>query len=220
MLSTGLDSHPELQVAGEVLVHPTEHGIDLSGYRFRSSRKRIHKILKQTFSRFNGCIIHRKQHVAIHPIRSRKNMKVIFLSRRDWPRHLASLLVAKHSHVWHVASKKAQLYTNCGISEVYIPHDQVIIKPWQALWYLQRLAQRELQALTDLRSHQIFRLTYEDMLRDWDRVTSQVLDFLEVSPTSLTPLTRQQESRPLSEVIANLDELQKFFSGTRWEFSE
>lgn len=53
----------------------------------------------------------------------------------------------------------------------------------------------------------LLELTYEELVRNWEAATRGVQEFLGAPPIRLRPAKQKQESRPLSEVIINYDQV-------------
>jgi len=62
--------------------------------------------------------------------------------------------------------------------------------------------------------HSIHELSYEDVVGDRDAVLGDVQSFLGVEPKHLTVTLQRQNPEPLSELIANYDEIRREFKGT------
>ena len=58
---------------------------------------------------------------------------------------------------------------------------------------------------------------YEDLVEDSDRIMADVQDFLGLEIRPVVPLTHKQARRPISEAIANFEELRQAFRGTEWQ---
>ena len=65
--------------------------------------------------------------------------------------------------------------------------------------------------------HACHTVTYEDIVQQRGKTLSEVQTFLDVKPRRLIPATRRQNPEPLSELIANYEELRDAFQGTEFE---
>ena len=63
----------------------------------------------------------------------------------------------------------------------------------------------------------VLRLTYEDLVAQRSDEMARVRSFLGQPPATATTRLVKQATRPLAELVENLDELRRHFHGTRWE---
>lgn len=66
-------------------------------------------------------------------------------------------------------------------------------------------------------AHPKYDVIYEDLLADFNQQATRIQDFLGVKRMKLEPDTYKQSQKPLSQAIANYQELKEKFAGTRWE---
>jgi LPS sulfotransferase NodH len=133
----------------------------------------------------------------------RRDQHVVYLTRRDRLAQYASMLVAEHTGVYHP-------YDN---DPLYRPENRpkITIDPQQFLdWTRQRddlFAERRRQ----LAGKPSLDLDYETLTGQWARAIARVQDFLGVDQLPLEQGKRKQETRPLSEVVSNYDELRHLY---------
>jgi uncharacterized protein with von Willebrand factor type A (vWA) domain len=63
------------------------------------------------------------------------------------------------------------------------------------------------EALSFFEGHDMLRVTYADLINNWDETTRHIQTFLDVTPQPLKQSTRKQNPYPLSELITNYDEV-------------
>ncbi|MCF6224860.1 MAG: hypothetical protein L3J22_00955 [Xanthomonadales bacterium] len=68
--------------------------------------------------------------------------------------------------------------------------------------------------------HGRLHITYENLIQDWDQLTTDIQNFVGAKATSVEKSLRKQEYMPLSQRCPNLAELQTFFQNSpyRWMF--
>ncbi len=65
--------------------------------------------------------------------------------------------------------------------------------------------------------HPLLELIYEDLARDYETEMKRVQDFLSVPYQDVQPSIYKQSHKPLSQTIANYQDLKAQFAGTPWE---
>lgn len=213
LLASSLDGHPQVRCYGE-LFHPE----DLPDNRIEGPHTGAAAdvgdaaaLLRAAFRR-DGHRARGFKAMAFLPLPSQARwsdawerlrdvhgLQVLWLTRQNRVAQFASMEVARQTGVFH-------------------PHDHdplyraehrptVSIDPARfRAWVAERdalLARRRAQ-LGGLRS---LELDYETLTGDWAASLARVQAFLGVDALPLEPVKRKQESRPLTEVIRNYDEL-------------
>ncbi|MFC1688670.1 sulfotransferase [Pseudomonadota bacterium] len=64
------------------------------------------------------------------------------------------------------------------------------------------------------RQHPFHEVSYEELVTSRERCLREMMAFLDVDAVPLSSRTKKQNSRQLSEILENFDELQSFFAGT------
>ncbi|WP_422362219.1 sulfotransferase domain-containing protein [Reichenbachiella sp.] len=113
-------------------------------------------------------------------IASNPNIKIIDLSRKDSRAAFSSLKIAKKSGTWS-STRNNQ---NKGNS--------VFIAEKESDSYTENLELNRARVLHELKFHEVFSLSYEDLVRNEGREMDRVQNFLNVTPVSLFSLLRKQ----------------------------
>jgi LPS sulfotransferase NodH len=128
------------------------------------------------------------------------DLHVLYLTRRDRLAQYASLLLAGQTGVYHPYDNDPLLrpeHRPC-----------VTIDPQE---FRQWVAQRDAlfaQRRRRLAGLPAFEMDYETLTGAWDATMLHMQQFLGVAPRALEQGKRKQETRPLSETIANYAELE------------
>jgi LPS sulfotransferase NodH len=210
MLATALDQHPDLKVAGEVLVRPERYGV----YAELEEEGQPCLTIEDTWSKYNGFINHR-HHASPwtwNYISGLSDVIFISLKRRNMLAALVSQKIADKTEIWHLQQAESALLdakTDDWVADARPPEVQVEIPFKEADEFLRttrRRCQDIDQQMMNFR-HPFLELYYEDLGANWTHWLSIVQTILGVQPLRLLPATRKQEQRPLSESIANFDSL-------------
>lgn len=214
LLQTSLDQHPDARCYGE-LFHPDAlPDNQLSGVdRYRMSG---HALLKRFFSEKGKKVVGFRAMIflpmpstpqwddAWRSLAGTSGLHVLYLIRRDRLAQYASVRVAQETRVWHPYEGDPILRPENRPSITISPEE---ISAWtkerDALFALRR---KQLQGLPSLT------LDYETLTGEWPRAIARVQEFLSLPPLPLPQARQKQEKRPLSEVIANYDEIARSIS--------
>jgi len=133
-----------------------------------------------------------------------KDLKVIFLTRRNLLASITSKEKAMKTGIWGIndTSKRDKL-------KVTLDYE----------WLVKQFNLRRrliTEAFNRLSNHQIFQITYEEIISDYKRKIRNIQNFLGVDFELHKPIQKKQEVQPLSEVITNYDELRDRFINTEW----
>lgn len=152
-----------------------------------------------------GCKIHVTQPAKTHAhwengwrvIEDHEDIKVISMARRDTLAQLASMKIASMTGRWADQSDLKER------PKVYIHPDEL----YYFNEYQRGMQQARLGAIDPQR---IYSVHYEDLIDNWQIVTSEILQFLglPVEPALSQPL-KKQENRPLEEIIINYSDFIK-----------
>jgi len=74
----------------------------------------------------------------------------------------------------------------------------------------------EAECALRFRSHDVIDLYYEDLVSDRDRQMQAIQTFLELRHEPVSSALVRQRRRPLSQDIANYDDLKRAFADTQW----
>ena len=212
MLATALNQHPDLEVVGEILVRPKLFEI---GQGKRLPDDEI-SIVNEAYEKFNGCIIHRQHIRAMEHLGKLSDLKVLFLTRKNWLAQLASEIRAHRTNVWHIVPEGVNYLSNDGLVKSKQSPTQFKIPLNRCFQFLREQTRLELQALEHLSHCPRLAVSYEGLYRDWEQMIKEVLGFLELDDAPLTPATLKQ-GLPASQTVINYDEIVHFFSNTRWD---
>ena len=136
-------------------------------------------------------------------------LKIIHLIRENRLRVRVSYLISQETQQWvkttqHAGESHPPMRVHVDISE------------WQKrMQYVD--AMRE-EALSFFDGHDVLRVTYTDLINNWDETTRHIQTFLDVTPQPLKRSTRKQNPYPLSELITNYGEVRAALRGTEWEW--
>lgn len=209
LLSTSLNAHPQIRCYGELFHPDTFPDNHLEEHdRFQMSGR---EVVRQAFAA-RGVKAAGFRAMVFLPmpaqphwedswdaLQERRGLRVIWLTRRDRLAQYASILVAQQTRVWHPSPEDPVLRPE---NRPTITIDPQEFRRWTAererLFALRR---QQLQASPSLE------LDYETLVAEWPDLIRRVETFLGVDPVELQPAKQKQEKRPLSEVIANYDEL-------------
>ena len=215
LLSTSLNTHPRIRCYGE-LFHPEtfpDNGLEQHD-RFQLSGR---DVVRHAFSApgvaaagFRAMVflpMSSQPHWADSwdALRERNDTRVIWLDRRDKLAQYASILVAQQTRVWHPSPDDPVLRPE---NRPTIEIDPQQLREWtdeRSALFAQRREQ--------LRGKSSLDLDYETLVSEWPAVIRRVQEFLDVEPLPLEPAKHKQEKRPLSEVIANYNELRAAQTG-------
>ncbi|HEX2853970.1 MAG TPA: hypothetical protein VHO24_12085 [Opitutaceae bacterium] len=215
MLASALNQHSQLRMAGEIFVRPSRFGLRPLSQAEASETGVLDAYIDEAYASFSGFIVHRNLPRCIEALGRRQDVAVIFLSRRQWLAEFASNRIAEHTQSWHVPSEAGEFLSDDG-ARIGITQPEIAVSVDDALAYLDAIIRREIGALRQLRSLRQLPVMYEDLVDNWDDCIRRICTFLNIPVEPLKPQTARQESRPISSVIKNWGEIDRFFSGTRW----
>ncbi len=134
-----------------------------------------------------------------------REMRVIHLKRRNIFRMLASKRIANRDQVWLSEEPLDQ------------PFEPVSLGIQDCEEFLERTLVNEREAEYALRLHATLPVYYEELCADAEMVMRGVLAFLHLPPAILTSNLIKQNPRPLSDLIANLEELRQHFARRHYD---
>lgn len=215
LLSATLDRHPEIRCRGE-LFHPEDfpdNQVPCGPRHALSARELVDRALGERYIRaagFRAMVFH--PDVGARPrwagawrvLASRPRLRAILLRREDVLAQYASLVIAQQTGRFN-PSPEDPLYDPTQRPRVRV--DPADLEQWR----------HERECLYArcrgwLADKPWLELRYEDLTADWAGSIEQIEDFLGVTHQPLAPAKQKQEQRPLSESIANYDELQRLLA--------
>ncbi len=214
MLATALNQHPDLEVAGEILVRPKLFEIG-NGRRLPDDEAAV---IDEAYEKFNGCIIHRQHVRAMEHLGKLPDLRVLFLTRQNWLAQLASEIRAHRTNVWHFVPEGVNYLSNDGTSKPTQPQTQLTISLDRCFQFLREQNRLELLALEHLSRRPLLVVAYEELQWKWEATIKEVLRFLELADAPLTPTTLKQ-GPPARHAVTNYDEICQLFANTRWDLS-
>jgi LPS sulfotransferase NodH len=133
-----------------------------------------------------------------------REIAVLHVKRRNILSQYLSLQLAHRTNVWAVTAPSAR------------PADPVTLDPAACERHFVEVRAMEDEADERFARHDSLSIDYEDLAADKTALMERVTTFLGLRMEALsTPLVRQR-TRPLSEAIANFDELKAAFDRTQW----
>jgi hypothetical protein len=209
MLATALDHHHSLRVAGEVLVRPERYDVRAD----TEAEGQPMLTIEDTWARYNGFINQRHHAPASWEyIAGLSDVVVISLKRRNVLAAFVSLKISESNNVWQ-----------------HQQHDSLLLDAFLDDWAVYRYdaehlveldfeetdnAIKDMLALYESVDHQmmdfrhpLLEVWYEDLIRDWNHWMSVIQLYLCVEPMPLKAATCKQETRPLSQIISNYEEI-------------
>ena len=209
LLSTSLNNHPQIRCYGELFHPETFPDNQLDGCdRFTLTGR---DVVREAFAA-NGATAAGFRAMIFLPMPAqpqwadswgalvdRDDLRVIYLLRRDELAQYASIAIADRTRIWHPSPD----------DPVLRPENRptITIDPQEFRDWSQQRAALLNQRREQLRGKPSLDLTYETLVSEWPAAIRTVQEFLGVEPVSLQPAKQKQEKRPLSEVVANYDEL-------------
>ena len=214
LLHSSLDAHPEVRCLGEllhtsVLPDNVPPGIDPRSRDEMSGRELVARAFDAGAIKaagFRAMIFlpsaeQARWQDAWDALAANEDLRVIYLTRRDRLAQYASVLVARETAVFHPPANDPVLKPE-NRPRVHV--DAAEFRRWT----------QERDELFDARRAQLegktsLEIDYETLTRDWAETIDAVQEFLGVERVTLGQVKQKQERRPLSEVIANYDQLAK-----------
>lgn len=153
------------------------------------------------------------QHAAVtEHLREQQHIKILHLKRRNRLERMLSAARSRASGVW-VASTKSTKPSRQPAIELAFEKCQRDFE---------RTENDEVKADAMFASHDVFQLTYEDLVADTRTKCDEIERWLGVRKAKLASEHKKLRTTTLRESIANYDELKERFADTKWahHFSE
>ncbi len=221
VLADSLSCHSDLRVLGEVLnIGPEDYWpafrrpLVAQVYPCQTDvtpDSDCASLLSHLFESYNGFVLHREFQLSeSNPtwdyLASKADLQVIHLYRRNLLRQYLSEQLALASQIWHAS-------TSGGT----IPDQQPIrIDPIRCLHTMRRRQKAFEEMRRHFNSRPSIRIDYEDIDEDLGRVLAYCQGFLGVPCQALPVRYRKLTSKPLSQLVSNLDEIRASFAGTEF----
>lgn len=138
-------------------------------------------------------------------IQQNKDIKIIFLRRKNLLASYTSLQAAKKTGIYNIRNESQRTEPTVKINY------KRCIKYFMDMEKYIELASEKLQY------HDLLEITYEDMIVDLEKSFAKFQEFLGVEVVSLEPKTIKREIRPLWKVISNYEQLHNQLLNTKWD---
>lgn len=224
MLISMLNAHRQALVFGEIFRRPDLIGWDVQPYASLTADRQL-ALYRSDPCRFLDTAVFRRwprqlravgfkvfyyharnaPHVAVWDYLARDtDILVIHIRRRNILAQFLSLQLAHMTDVW-------------AIGEARRPDAPPIpLEPEACRRHFEWVRTLECEADAFFANHKVLRMEYEALVADQGREQSRVQSFLGLDEQAISAKTRRQRTVPLSQGIANFDELEREFRGTEW----
>ncbi|MCB9233624.1 MAG: sulfotransferase [Bacteroidia bacterium] len=139
-----------------------------------------------------------------------KDLKVIHLKRENMLRILVSDLLAKQTGEKVSVSQKAMEQKLLKVNQIYLD-------PAETKAYFEKLKAFQDQYDAFFADHEVLQVRYDQLQNDANATFEKVFQFLGVKPRKTFSILIKQNTLPLSDLVANFEELRTYFIGTQWE---
>lgn len=200
MLHTYLNSHTQIKSYGEVLRENIEaNGIEketapyIESLAFKPHTKALKAIGLKLFyeyyedPRYSGSFKY---------VINRKDVKIIYLIRRDILKVYASLKIAQKTNVWSSVKSAGD-----G------PRPKITIDRNDYIRFREEHLRHRRLFLTLLKDHPLLEVAYEDLVQNPQPILNSIQQFLGVKPKALFTLLKQQNPGSVASLITNYDEV-------------
>jgi LPS sulfotransferase NodH len=140
-------------------------------------------------------------------LRDRRDIRVLHLKRRNRLAQFVSLTLAFKTDVWSVCSSTRPLGESGESLEVNAE---------ECRRHFAWVTGMEADCASFFEAHRVLDIYYEDLTRDSNEEMAAVQEFLGLDPETLPARTVRQQTRPLSQVVTNYEELRTRFKATEW----
>jgi len=210
LLSSSLNTHPDLRCLGELLHHRDFADNQLPAL----NRHQLHgpALVARALTGSDNLAAGFRAMVSLPDTAARPKWAGAWQTLAAWP-GLRVIVLRREDHLAQFASYCLALRTGCFTPSPEDPllrpenRPRLYLQPAElAAWIRQR---RHLYArrLALLGHKPCLHLSYETLIRDWPGQIRRIQGFLGLPPRRLEQVKVQQESRPLHEVVINFDQL-------------
>lgn len=199
LLRNSLNKHPDIFLHGEVLNHGWSHSLPPGQPRVLAALRTVPGKLAvgATLHCFQPDRSWRDWHTwepAWSGVAMDRDIRVVVLRRRDTLAQLCSDKIARELHNWGDQRRHGERPT-------------VRIDPEELRWYREATRLHYAHRLAQIGERETLTVWYEDLCDRWSETVAGVQEFLGVPHVELKQATVKNETRPLSEVIENWDEV-------------
>lgn len=200
MLHTYLNSHTEIKSYGEVLREnieanaiATETTPYIESLAFKPHTKALKAIgLKLFYEYFEDP----RYSSSFNYVINRKDVKIIYLIRRDILKVYVSLKIAQKTNVWSSVKSAGNE-----------PRPKITIDRNDYIQFREEHLRHRRLFVTLLKDHPLLEVAYEDLVQNPQPVLKSVQQFLGVKPKALFTLLKQQNPGSVESLITNYDEV-------------
>jgi LPS sulfotransferase NodH len=133
-----------------------------------------------------------------------RSIRILHIKRRNILEQYLSLQIANLTNIWSTQSRP-----RCELPPIRL-EAEACHKHFAWVRELER------EAAEFFRAHHVHNVYYEDLAADRRSQMRAVHGFLDIEDEAAEPTLVRQRNRPLSQSIANFDELRREFAETRW----
>ncbi|MFD1001721.1 sulfotransferase [Ohtaekwangia kribbensis] len=200
MLHTYLNSHTQIKSYGEVLREnieanaiATETAPYIESLAFKPHATALKAIgLKLFYEYYEDA----RYSNSFNYVINRKDVKIIYLIRRDILKVYVSLKIAQKTNVWS-SIKSAE-------NE---PRPKIAIDRNDYIQFREEHLRHRRLFVTLLKDHPLLEVAYEDLVQNPQPVLKSIQQFLGVKPKALFTLLKQQNPGSVESMITNYDEV-------------
>lgn len=185
-LHTLLNSHPQILSKGEII---REKNCTL-GEVFNAQSRGIKAV---------GCKIFMddpRYETAINELITRKDIKIIFLTRKNKVAQFASLKIAQQDHKWSGQASKESVIISTSELATFIKNQKNFEKIFPQRFH----------------SHQTISIHYEELLESPDSTTELIQKFIHVRLRRLFSLLKRQGDQSYAKRITNWQEIKSLMN--------
>ncbi|MDK2771861.1 MAG: sulfotransferase [Flavobacterium sp.] len=138
---------------------------------------------------------------------SDKNIKIIHLRRENFLRVHLSKLIADKTDVWVSTSNENKIEDKKVLVDVNL--------------FLKDVEKTNLfieKTRNQFKDHQYIEITYEELVKDNQKILSNILSFLNLSDCKLNSPLKKQNNEKLEEIILNYDEVYNNLKNSEFEY--
>ena len=200
MLHTYLNSHPQIKSYGEVLRENVEANSITSemfpyieSLAFKPHTPALKAVGLKLFYEYYEDPRYSK---SFNHVVKRKDIKILYLIRRDILKVYVSLKIAQKTNVWSSVKSASQE----ARPKITIDRNDYI------QFREEHLRHRRL-FITLLKDHPLLEVAYEDLVENPQPILKSIQQFLDVKPKTLFTLLKQQNPGSVASLITNYDEV-------------
>jgi LPS sulfotransferase NodH len=215
VIREALDSHSSLKVLDEIFCWTCD---DMNNIReYYAQNLQIEKkidinfditpIIEKIFQDYNGFKILRDQIHKNNPAWKylRNNSKQIFLYRKNKVKQFISFTRCYRSKIWHVRHNESKQ-----------PEDKIYVDIEEMALFIENSYKQEKFFKNFFKD--FISISYEDIQNDIHDVLYKIQNFLEIQPENLKINLQKINTKPLSEVVSNYNELKNWCSKTKYNW--